>query len=159
MTAMGRSLRIRRSSSGATMDAPSVIGEIGVFVPVGLQQDAVDDVDVDGALGGADGFDEASDGEVSGASEDAVGGADEEVDGGGREGVVAESDAVEFAEEELLHPVGPESFGDGRVGDAAFDVVVDAEVEVGEQAGASDEDEVVVFGEVFEEQPEPAEVG
>ena len=52
-----------------------------------------------------------------------------------------------------------EAFGDDRVGDAAFDVLVDAEVESGEQAGPADEDEVVVFGEVLEEQPQLAQVG
>ena len=67
------------------------------------------------------------------------------------EGVVAEADAVEFAQDEVAHGVGPEAFGDDGVGDAAFDVVVDAEVEGGEQVGPADEDEVVVFGEVLEE--------
>lgn len=94
-----------------------------------------------------------------GRSEDAVGGADEEIGGGRREGVVGEPDAVEFAEEEVLQGVGPESFGDDGVSDAALDVVVDAEIEVGEEAGASDEHQVVVFGKVFEEEPQAAEVG
>ena len=76
-----------------------------------------------------------------------------------REGVVAEADAVEFAQDEVAHGVGAEAFGDDRVGDAAFDVLVDAEVEGGEQAGPADEDEVVVFGEVLEEQPQLAQVG
>ena len=78
---------------------------------------------------------------------------------GWREGVVPESDAVEFAQDEVAHGVGVEPFGDDRVGDAAFDVVVDAEVEGGEQAGPADEDEVVVLGEVLEEQPQLAQVG
>jgi hypothetical protein len=73
---------------------------------VGLHEDAVDDVDIDGALGGADGFDEAADAEVAGLAEDAVGGTDDEVDGGWGEGVVAEPGVVEFAEDELAHGVG-----------------------------------------------------
>ena len=72
---------------------------------------------------------------------------------------MAKSDAVEFPEDEVAHVVGVEAFGDDGVGDAAFDVLVDAEVEIGEQAGLADEDEVVVFGEVLEEQPQLAEVG
>lgn len=91
--------------------------------------------------------------------QDAVGGADDEVDRGRRDGAVAQTGPVEFAEEEFLHRVGTEPLGDRRVGDAALDVLFDAEVEVGEQAGAADEDEVVVLGEVFEEEPQPAEVG
>jgi len=43
-------------SSVEIMDAPSVIGEVDVFLPVRLHQHTVDDVDVDGAFGGADGF-------------------------------------------------------------------------------------------------------
>src|SRR6185312_11742916 len=126
----------------------SVIGEVGIFLPVGLHEDAVDDVDINGAGGGTDGFDEAADAEVAGLAQDAVGGADDEVDGRRREGVVAEAGVVEFAEDELAQGVGRQPLGDRRVGHPAFDVVVDAEVEVGEQAGAADEDEVMIFGEV-----------
>ena len=90
-------------------------------------------VDVDGSLGTADGFDQAADAEVAGLAQDAVGRSHDEVDGGWGEGVVAESNAVEFAEEEVPHGVGAESFGDDRVGDAALDVLVDAEVQSGEQ--------------------------
>ena len=128
-------------------------------MPVGLQEDAVDVVDVDGFVGRADGLDHAADAEVAGLAQDAVGGADDQVDGGAGEGVVAKSDAVEFAQDEVAHVVGIEPFGDDGVGDAALDVLVDAEVESGEQAGPADEDEVVVFGEVLEEEPQLAEVG
>ena len=128
-------------------------------MPVGLQEDAVDVVDVDGLVGGADGLDQAADAEVAGLAQDAVGGADDQVDGGACEGVVAEADAVEFTQDEVAHGIGPEAFGDDRVGDATFDVLVDAEVEGGQQAGPADEDEVVVFGEVLEEQPQLAQVG
>ena len=74
-------------------------------MPVGLHEDAVDVVDADGFVGAADGLDEAADAEVSGLAEDAVGGADDEVDGRWGEGVVAESDAVEFAEDEVARGV------------------------------------------------------
>ena len=36
--------------------------------------------------------------------------------------------------------------------------MVDAEVEIGEQAGPADKDEVVILGEVLEEQPKLAEI-
>jgi len=72
---------------------------------------------------------------------------------------VSQTGPVEFAQNELLHRIGPEPFGDGGISDAALDVLVDAQVEVGKQAGSADEDEVVVFGEVFEQQPQPAEIG
>ena len=76
-----------------------------------------------------------------------------------REGVVPQADAVEFAQDEVAQGVGAQAFGDDRVGDAALDVLVDAQVERGQQAGPADEDEVVVFGEVLEQQPQLAEVG
>jgi hypothetical protein len=76
-----------------------------------------------------------------------------------REGVVAQSGAVEFAQDEVAHGIGAEAFGDDRVGDPALDVLVDAEVEGGQQAGPAHENEVVVLGEVLEEQPQLAQVG
>ena len=71
---------------------------------------------------------------------------------------MAQADAVEFAEDEVAQGIGPQAFDDDRIGDAALDVVVDAEVEIGEEAGSADEDEIVIFGEVFEEEPKLAEV-
>src|SRR5271155_4514411 len=160
VTGMGRSLRMRRSKSGEILVSPgAIIDEVGFLLPVGLHQDAVDVVDVDGLVGAADGLDQTADAEVAGLAQDAVGGADDEIDGGLREGVVSEAGAVEFAEDEVAQVVGVEAFGDDGVGDAAFDVVVDAEVESSEQAGAADEDEVVILGEVLEEEPQLAEVG
>ena len=94
VTGMGRSLRRRRSRSAEIMvfsevasgrsaccQAASEVDEVGFLLPVGLHQDAVDVVDVDGLVGGADGLDQAADAEVAGLAQDAVGGADDEVDG------------------------------------------------------------------------------
>ena len=79
-------------------------------MPVGLHEDAIDVVDVDGFVGAADGFDQATDAEVAGLAQDAVGASDDEIDGGLGEGIVPESDAIEFAEEEVAHGVGAEAF-------------------------------------------------
>jgi len=57
----------------------SVVDQVGFLLPVGLQEDAVDVVDVDGPVGAADGFDQTADAEVAGQAQDAVG-------GGGRSG-------------------------------------------------------------------------
>jgi hypothetical protein len=139
-------------------DVGSIIAEVGLLLPMGLHEDAVDVVDVDGSVSGADGFDEATDAEVAGLAQNAVGGTNDQVNGRLGEGVVSEPGPVEFANEEAAHVVGIEPFGDDGVGDAAFDVLVDAEVEIGEQAGMANEDEVVVLGEVLEEQTQLAEV-
>ena len=90
VTGIGRSLRRRRSRSASNhgllrgwhVDRRSEVDEVGFLLPVGLQEDAVDVVDVDGLVGGADGLDQAADAEVAGLAQDAVGGADDEVDGG-----------------------------------------------------------------------------
>src|SRR5271168_1368049 len=102
VTGMGRSLRIRRSRSGVIMFSPrSIIDQVGLLLPMGLQEDAVDVVDVDGLAGTADGLDQAADTEVAGLAQDAVGRADDEIDGGAGEGVVPQSGAVELAQDEV----------------------------------------------------------
>ena len=83
---------------------PSKVGEVGFFLPVGLHQDAVDVVDVDGLVGAADGLDQTTDTEVAGLAQDAVGGADDEVNGRSGEGVVAKSGAIEFTPDEPSRP-------------------------------------------------------
>src|SRR5271156_3964709 len=89
VTGMGRSLRMRRSKSGVIMVSPgSIIDEVGFLLPVGLHQDAVDVVDVDGLVGAADGLDQTADAEVAGLAQHAIGGADDEVHGRAAEGVV-----------------------------------------------------------------------
>ena len=61
--------------------------------------------------------------------------------------------------DELAHGIWAKAFGDDGVSDPALDVLVDAEVERGEQVGPADEDEVVILWEVFEEESQLAEVG
>jgi hypothetical protein len=72
---------------------------------------------------------------------------------------VAESGLVEFAQEDLLPRVGFESFGEGRVGDVAVDDLIDAVIDIGKPSGLADLYVVVHIREVFEEQPQPAEIG
>src|SRR5262249_36506509 len=43
----------------------SEVDEVGFLLPVGLQEDAVDVVDFDGFVGGADGLDHAADAEIA----------------------------------------------------------------------------------------------
>ena len=172
VTGIGRSLRMRRSRSAEIMvfskgDAGgepgpgwvSVIDQVALLLPVRLHQHAVDVVDVDGLGGTADGLDHAADAEVAGLTQNAVGRTHDQLDGGRREGVVAQADAVQFAQDEVAHVLAMEAFGDDRVGDAALDVQVDAQVQRGQQVGPADEDEVVVFGEILEEEPQLAQVG
>jgi hypothetical protein len=126
-------------------------------LPVRLQQHAVDVVDVDGLAGAADGLDQTANTQVAGLAEHAVGGADDQLDGGRREGVVAQTGAVEFAQDEVTQGVGVQTLGNDRVGDAALDVLVDGQVQRGQQAGPADQDQVVVLGEVLKQQAQLAQ--
>src|SRR6185369_3935337 len=120
----------------------SKVDEVGLLLPVRLQQHAVDIVDVDGLVRAADGLDQTANAQVARLAQDAVGGADDQVDGGRREGVVAQADAVELTQDEVAQGVGPQAFGEDRVGDAALDVLVDAQVQRRQQRGSANEDEI-----------------
>lgn len=131
--------------------------EVALSPPVGLQQDAVDLLEVDGLGAVADGLHHGGEGEVSDASEDAFAGARDEVERLVGEGVMAESDFVELPEDEGDGVVGREPLQQDGVGDAAPEVVVHSQIQLGEQLWLGDEDEVVVLGEVLEDEPEAAQ--
>src|SRR5262249_58979807 len=110
VTGMGRSLRMRRSRSAEIMVFSSLkrseVNQVGFLLPVGLQEDAVDVVDVNRFVGAADGLDHAADAEIAGLAQDAVGASDDEVDGGAGGGGVCESRAREVAQGEVGRGVG-----------------------------------------------------
>ena len=60
-----------------------------------------------------------------------------------------ESNAVELVVNEAGEDGWCEGVNTGGVGDAVFDVAVVTELEGGVELGLAEEDEVVVFGEVF----------
>ena len=127
------------------------MGFVAVVVPpVGLHEHGVDLFEVNGLGLIANGFDERSDAEVFDGAQGAFGGAQDELDGILGEGGVGQGGEVEL----LMDVVGEggwrEQFEFGGVGDAAFDIELAAELEGGVEGGLADEDEVVVFGEVFE---------
>ena len=67
---------------------------------------------------------------------------------------MCQGDAVELVEDEFGGVFGREFRDDDGVCNAGFDVFVDGEREFREQGGLCDEDEVVVLGEIFEEETE-----
>ena len=77
--------------------------------PVGLDEDAVDLGQIDGADLGADGFDEAGQRKVTCAAKKAFAAAHDEGEGFGGEDVVAQAAAVEFIQHEGLNGFGTES--------------------------------------------------
>jgi hypothetical protein len=128
-----------------------------VVTPVGLEEDGVDLFEIDGLGAVADGFDEGADAEVFDGSEGAFGGADDEVQRRLGEGVVGKADVVELAVDVVGDGRRGELFEFGGVGDAGADVVVDGELEGGVEGGLGDEDEVVVLGEVLQQEAELAQ--
>lgn len=60
-----------------------------------------------------------------------------------------ETGAVELGEDEAFELVVVEGVEFGAVGDSGFEVAVDAQLQGGVELGLTDEDEVVIFREVF----------
>jgi hypothetical protein len=71
---------------------------------------------------------------------------------------VGESGTIELGAHEGEDVVGGELAEEHRVGDATAEVIVGREGELGEELGLCDEDEVVVLGEVLEEQTKAPEI-
>jgi len=125
--------------------------------PVRLEQDRIDLLEIDGFGLVAHGFDECADAEVSDGPERAFGAAGDEVDGFFGEGGVGQADAVELGVDEVGEVCCGEGFEFGGVGDAGFEVVVEAELEGGVERGLADQDEVVIAREVFQQEAELAQ--
>ena len=117
--------------------------------PVGLEKDFVDLGGVDGFGLIPDRFDHGTDAEVFGGSENAFTGAVDEVEGRFGEGGMRESDEVELGVDEFGDVIGGEGLEFGGVGDAGEDVAVDLESEGGLKFGVTEEEEVMIFGEIF----------
>jgi len=125
--------------------------------PVRLDEDGVNLLKVDGFGAISDGFDHGADAEVFDGSEGAFGTAGDEVGGGFGEGAVRETNTFELVVDVGGEVCGGELFEFCGVGDPRFYVLVGTELEGGVEGWLPDEDEVMVFGEVFEEEAEFAE--
>ena len=121
----------------------------GVVTPVGLHEHGVDLLETDGFGAVAHGFDERADTEVPDRPQDAFRDAQDEVERFVGEGVVRQAGEVELGVEICFQSVRGEGVEFGGVGDAALEVAVGAELEGGVEGGLAEQDEVVVFGEVF----------
>ena len=121
----------------------------GVVTPVGLHEPGVDLLQIDGFGVVAHGFDERADTEVPDGPQDAFRDAQDEVERFVGEGVVRQAGEVELGVEIGFQGVRGEGVEFGGVGAAALEVAVGAELEGGVEGGLAEQDEVVVFGEVF----------
>ena len=127
------------------------------MTPVGLEEDGVDLGEIDGFGAVSDGFDHGANTEVFDRSQGAFGASCDEVGGGIGEGGVREADAFELVVDVGGEVGGGEGFEFGTVGDPGFEVLIGPELQGGVEEGLADEDEVVVFWEIFEEEAEFAE--
>src|SRR5271165_6347191 len=91
---------------------------IAVISPMGLNEDPVDLLEIDGADLIAHGLDQRTEAEIAGAAQQALGGADNEGQGVRGEGIVAQARAVQLRQDELLGGLWPQAQQDDRIGDA-----------------------------------------
>jgi hypothetical protein len=122
---------------------------LGVVPPVGLHEHGVDLFEVDDFGLVADGFYQGSDTEVLDRSQRAFGKAENEIDGLVGEGLVREAYEVELLVNEGGECARCQGIDFGGVGDTAFEILLRAELQGGVESRLADEDEVVVFREVF----------
>lgn len=69
---------------------------------MGLNEDVVDLLELDGADLVAHGFDQRAQAQVAGAAQQALGGADDQGQGVGAEGVMAQAGAVQLGQDKLF---------------------------------------------------------
>jgi hypothetical protein len=126
---------------------------------MGLEQDAVDLLEFDAFGLVAHGFEQTGQTKVAGAAQEAVGGADDESESFLGKSVMSQADGVELGEDELVDLVGIEPGDNDGKGDTGLDVLVDAEVEIGQEGGLANQNQVMILGEVFQQQPQFSQAG
>ncbi len=127
---------------------------LGVVPPVRLHEHGVDLLEIDDFGLVAHRFYQGSDAEVLDRPQRAFGKAQDEIDGLVGEGLVREAHEVELVVDEGGECRRRQSIDFGGVGDTAFEILLRAELEGGVESRLADEDEVVVFREVFQHEPE-----
>ena len=100
---------------------------------MGLEEDAIDLLEVDGATAVADGLDQGAEAEVAGTAEVSLGGAHDEGERVRGEGRVRHCDGVELGADEVGHVVGCEPGDEDGVGHAALDVAIGGQGERGQK--------------------------
>jgi len=119
-----------------------------------LDQDTVNLLEIHGFSVIADGFDQRRETEIADSTQNAFRGAHNELEGFFGEGVMAEAGTIKLVENELVGLIGIEFWNDDGISDPGFDIFVDGKANLVEQRRLSNEDDVVVFWEIFEEKAE-----
>jgi len=124
---------------------------------VGLDEDAVDLFEIDGAGLVADGFDEGAHAQVSCATQEAVTGPHDEGKGLSGKCVVTKAGTVKLVEEEGLDGFGSETGQESGIGDPRADFLVDGKGKGLEQRRLGNEHQVVRSGKIFAQKSELAQ--
>ena len=94
---------------------------------MGLNEDPVDLLEIDGADLIAHGLDQRTEAEIAGAAQQAFAGTNDERQRFGGEGVVAQAGAVELIQNELFDRFGSQALEQCRVSDPGTDFLVDGQ--------------------------------
>ena len=124
---------------------------------MGLNEDAVDLLEIHDAGLVTDGFDERAQTQVAGAAQETFAGTNDERQRFGGEGVMAEASAVELIQNERLDGFGGQTWQECRVSDPRVDFLVDGQRERLQQGRLADEHQVMRAWEVLAQQAEFAQ--
>ena len=92
---------------------------------MGLDEDAVDLLEINGADLVAHRFDQRAEAQIAGAPQQAFGGTDDEGQGLQAERVVAQAGSVELSQDEGLRGLGSQAGQEDRIGDPGADFFID----------------------------------
>ena len=106
---------------------------------MGLNEDAIDLLEIHDTGLVTDGFDERAETQVAGAAQEAFAGTDDERQRFGSEGIVAQSGAIQLIQDKLLDRFGSQAREQCRVSDAGADFLVDGQGQGLEQRWLADE--------------------
>jgi hypothetical protein len=120
---------------------------------MGLKEDGIYLLKVNGFDAIAHSFEERSKTKVASLAKDAFGRTNNEGEGILGERVVTKASTIELAEDKGFHVFRGELWHEDGVSNAAFNVLVNRKGESGKKRRLTNEDEIVVFGEVFEKEP------
>ena len=137
----------------------SEIGQVDFLLPVRLEENAVDQIDIDRSSGGgSDGFEHCGQAQVATPTQDAVGRTDDQLGRGFGKRVVSQSDAIKFAMDKVAHAVVMQPLCDHRISHSTLDILIHGQIQIGEQLHLADQNQVVVLGKVLQQQPKFSQV-
>jgi hypothetical protein len=159
-----RSERALRTIAGSgwqrnTRQDSSKVLDVDFLLPVRLNQDAVDQVNVHRATAGcAHRLQHRGQTEIAALPQNAVGRANDQLRRALGESAVGQPHPLQLAMDELAHVVWMQPLGDDRIGHATFEILIDGQIKVAEQLGLADQDQIVILRKILEQQAQFAKI-